>query len=159
MTRSRRRSPERTFTFGAVLRTPHSTARLGMRRSTRSELFAVLTCIPSRKRFAANSDANSLVISSRRARARGLYFVRAPMPVRYHVQFFRQALSNVARAHGSTRLSQNALRVGMDFGSRKPASPFASETRCADSICRATLSLPCLVDSRTGLPCHTNLYQ
>jgi hypothetical protein len=54
ITGSQRRSPESTFTFGAMVSTPHSVARFKMRRRTRSELFAVLTCVPRRKRCAAN---------------------------------------------------------------------------------------------------------
>src|SRR5438045_2163221 len=81
------------------------------------------------------------------------------MPVRYHVQFLRQVVSNLAFAQGSTRCEQNSLSVGAVFFSRIPTSPFANEVRCADSIWRATLSLPCFVDSRTSSPFHINLYQ
>jgi hypothetical protein len=85
--------------------------------------------------------------------------VSARIPVRYQSQFFRHDFSKVAFAHGSIRPVQNSVSVGMIFRSRMPTSPFAREVRCAASICRATLSLPCLVDSRTSFPCHMNLYQ
>src|ERR1700736_485117 len=81
------------------------------------------------------------------------------MPVRYQVQFFGHSRSNLALAHGSTRSEQNSLNVGTVLFSRIPTSPFARDVRCAASICRATLSLPCLVDSRMSFPCHMNLYQ
>jgi hypothetical protein len=42
--------------------------------------------------------------------------------------------------------------VGEVFLSLSPTSPFAREVRCADSICLATLSLPCFVDFAYQLP-------
>ena len=50
----------------------------------------------------------------------------------------------------SKSLSAELARVGTGFFSRIPDFAFGSDVRCAASICRATLSLPCFVDSRTN---------
>ena len=42
---------------------------------------------------------------------------------------------------------------------RMPTKPLASAVLCADSMFRAFLSFPCLVDSRIISPFHINLYQ
>src|SRR6266487_1145580 len=101
----------------------------------------------------------SPVISSNLAFARGSYLVSRRMPARNQSQLLRQVCSNVAWAQGSNLRSQNSFRIGAGFFSRMPTSPFANEVRCVASICRATLSLPCLVDSRITCPFHMNLYQ
>src|ERR1700682_1315223 len=53
----------------------------------------------------------------------------------------------------------NSLSVGAAFFSLIPTSPLATAVGCADSMLRATLSLPCFADSRTSLSCHMNLYE
>src|SRR6516164_11239368 len=83
----------------------------------------------------------------------GLYADSGLIPERYHSHDGRTL------AQGSIRLEQNSDSVGTGFFSRIPTSPFASDVRCAASIWRATLSLPCFVDSRTSSPFHMNLYQ
>src|SRR6266566_3535891 len=160
ITRSLCRSPGKSLIFGADGTVPHSNANFNIRRRTRRELLTELTCSFCDSRFAENAAIFSVVISSSLQSASGLKPLMARRLGRYqssHV--FGEDFSNVAWTHGSNRLSMNSARVGDDFFSRMPTSPFASEVRCADSICRATLSLPCFVDSRTSLPCHINLYQ
>ena len=66
---------------------------------------------------------------------------------------------NVASTQGQKLRLQNTSSVGTRFFSRMPTSPFARDARWTDSICRANLSFPCLVDSRMSCPCHMNLYQ
>jgi hypothetical protein len=83
-TRSRRRSPDMTWSFGAIVITPHSTPKFRTRRRTRIELFTVAICIPCRIRHPANSDTSSLVIPSKAVLASGLYSPRTLHSFRYH---------------------------------------------------------------------------
>src|SRR5208283_6078927 len=73
------------------------------------------------------------------------------------------AVPGLAACFVFTKETKSFLRksasVGAAFFSRMPTSPLANDVRCAASIWRATLSLPCFVDSRTSFPCHMNLYQ
>src|SRR5690348_16216668 len=68
-----------------------------------------------------------------------LYASGGLMPERY------QSHDGRTLAQGSTLLAQNSENVGTGLFSRIPTSPFASDVRCAASIWRATLSLPCFV--------------
>src|SRR5947208_5542332 len=152
-------SPARNLIFGALGISPHSQASLSTRRKARKVLFIVLISHSCICLNAAKSAACSVPIPSSFALASFLYDFSALIPKRYQRYVLGAGFSNVAFAHGSMRFRQNSSKVGTVFFSRIPTSPLANDVRCAASICRATLSLPCLVDSRTVLPFHMNLYQ
>ena len=145
-TRSRRRSPDRRSILGADSNAPHSTASGALGEEPE------VNCLwnpPADLRTGDEPRSLRLALRESDQTEVGQWFIGAEPACR--TDTISTCCDDWPKAQSDLR--KNAANVGTLFLSWNPDLALSERrTVCAASICRATLSLPCFVDSRTERP-------